>query len=142
MVAPQYYLYDDTAFRAMFPAFADSSTFSSALLQVYWNQGCAIIENNGYGYVSNRGGPLAMNLITAHLAALSVLIANGENPGVATGAGIDKINLTLMPPPLKTQFSYWLGTTPYGQQLMANLQAAGAGGGYVPGGMGRMGFRA
>ena len=134
------YSYSDAVFRAQFPVFQSQTAFPPDLIQNYWTTAATIVTNNDYGILANQGGPNAMYLMTAHLTQLGVLIGNGETPAVQTGAGIDKINITLMPPPVKTQFQYWLSTTPYGQQLLALLQVAAIGGFYAPGGMGKIGF--
>lgn len=134
------YNYDDTLFRTQFPAFEDATAFPTPTLQMYWDSAGTIITNTTYGAIAQQGGPMALNLMTAHLAALSVMIANNELPAIPISAGIDKINITTEPPPLKTQFQYWLSTTPYGQQLLAMLQVASVGGLYVPGGLGKQGF--
>lgn len=134
------YSYSDALFRAQFPAFSNTTTYPVILIENYWTTSGTIIANSDYGILANMGGPQALYLMTAHLTQLGVMIGNGETPAVQTGAGIDKINITLMPPPIKTQFQYWLSTTAYGQQLLAMLQAASVGGFYAPGGMGKRGF--
>ena len=137
-----YWNYNDSTFRTQFVAFANVTTFPEATLQMNWNTAGNIIANTSYGFLASQGGSLPISLMTAHLTALSVMIANGELPSIAVAAGIDKINVTLMPPPLKDQFAYWLCTTPYGQQLYAMLQVAAVGGLYSPGGLGTAGFNA
>ena len=137
--------YNDTAFRALFPAYASTTTYPAATLQVYWNTAILYI-NNQYGGCYCGGMSLAqqtqaLNLMTAHLVYLNGLITAGQVPQIITAAGIDKINVTMEPPPAKNQWQYWLQTTPYGQQLMALLQVIGVGGFYAssaPGG--RAGF--
>jgi len=60
--------------------------------------------------------------------ALSAKANSGDVAGVVTAATIDKISVTLMPPPGLNQWQWWLNQTPYGQQLLALLQIAAAGG--------------
>ncbi|OWK47571.1 hypothetical protein FRUB_01270 [Fimbriiglobus ruber] len=43
-----------------------------------------------------------------------------------TGATIDKISVTLEPPPAPNAWQYWLQSSPYGQQLLALLQVVSA----------------
>lgn len=137
--------YNDAAFRALFPAFANPTAYPQAMLQAYWDTATAYISNRNGGCYA--GGmtlaqqTLALNQMTAHLVALSGLIAAGQTPGVMVGATIDKISITLEPPPAPNQWSYWLQSTPYGQQLLALLQVASAGGFYVSTAVpGRAGF--
>lgn len=75
----------------------------------------------------------ALTLLTAHLAALGVLIAAGQVPGLVQTATVDKVSVSLTPPPILTQFQWWLSLTPYGQQLLALLQVASVGGIYIGG---------
>ena len=124
--------YNDANFRALFPAFADMTTYPQAVLQLYWDNATAYVSNQYGGcYVMGMTlaqQTLAVNQMTAHLVALANLIATGQTPGIMTGATIDKISVTLEPPPIPNQWQYWLQTTPYGQQLLALLQVSSAGG--------------
>lgn len=142
MICAPTYSYSDSQFRAQFQQFESATEFSVQTLQMNWNTAGKIIANTTYGYVAAVGGSQAMNLMTAHLTALSVLIARGETPMIQTGATIDKITVSLEPPPVKGMFEYWLATTPYGMQLLALLEIASVGGLYAPGGLGRAGFAA
>jgi hypothetical protein len=127
--------YNDATFRALFPAYANTTTYPQATLQGYWNSAtCYISDKAGgcyYGGLSLKEQTNACNLMTAHIAYIMGLIAAGQTPYIATAAGIDKISLTLAPPPIKNQWQYWLNTSPYGQQLLALLDVAGVGGFYV-----------
>jgi hypothetical protein len=48
-------------------------------------------------------------------------------------ANIDKVNVSLTPPPLKNQWQWWLSISPWGQQLWALLQVNSVGGHYIGG---------
>ncbi len=125
------------SFRAMFPPFADPATYPTPNLQIYWDTATA--------YVSDRAGgcfvlglklaqqTLALNLMTAHIASLSAMANSGQATGLVQGSTIDKISVTLTPPPVPNQWQWWLNQTPYGQQLLALLQVAAVGGGYFGG---------
>lgn len=71
--------------------------------------------------------------MTAHLTALSDLAAQSQTPGYEQSATIDKVSVSLTPPPNKNQWQFWLNTTPYGMQLLALLQSKSAGGFYIGG---------
>ena len=137
--------YDDAKFRALFPAYANPTTYPQAAIQVYWDTATAYVSNRHGGCYIGGMNPaqqtLALNQMTAHLLCLAGLIATGQTPGVMVGATIDKISVTMEPPPAPNAWQYWLQTTPYGQQLLALLQVASVGGFYattaVPG---RAGF--
>jgi hypothetical protein len=138
--------YNDTAFRALFPAYANTVTFQAAQVQAFWDTATAYVSNRSGGCYTGGLTPaqqtLALNQMTAHLLYLNAQIAAGTTPGVMTGATIDKISVTLEPPPAPNQWQYWLNQSPYGQQLLALLQVASVGGFYVTSSVpGQAGFR-
>ncbi len=79
--------------------------------------------------------------MTAHLAKIGDMIASGEAPSIVNASTIDKISVTLTPPPAKNQFQWWLNTTPYGAQLLTLLSMAAVGGIYTGGSPERSAFR-
>lgn len=139
--------FDETAFRALFPAYATTTPqTASQILRVYWEMATAFVSNRSGGCYT--GGmtasqqTLALNLMTAHLVCLSLQVQTGNSPGVVTDATIDKISVAIQPPPAPNQWQYWLNQSPYGQQLLALLQVASVGGFYVGSGVpGQAGFR-
>ena len=122
---------DIAVWRAQFPQFKSISAYPNDLIENYFAQ--------SEGYISNWGRcnfrtlafkRQALYLLTAHLAAIYVQINAGSSPNVMTGATIDKVSITVEPPPAPNAWQYWLQTTPYGQQLLALLQVTSAGGFY------------
>lgn len=138
--------FSPVTFRVLFPEFGNIADYSDNTLSLNFTTASVYISNRtGNCYCGGMTIPQrtqALNLMTAHLLALSNMIAQGNTPGVVTGATIDKVNVTLMPPPVKNQFQYWLSQTSYGQQLLALLQVASVGGFYVSSAVpGRAGFQ-
>lgn len=125
--------FDVEEFRTQFPAFSNETTFPDSTLQGYWDAATCYINPNDFCWLQGDCLQLALNLMTAHLTALSVLIGQGQNPGFVEEAMIDKISVTLHPPPVKNQWGWWLSGTPYGAQLWALLQVKSAGGFYIGG---------
>jgi hypothetical protein len=128
--------YNDAAFRLQFPVYSDAATYPQATIQQYWNNATAYLSNqigNCFNGMNLNQQTLALNLMTAHLLTLSLIIAANSTPGIVTGATIDKISVTLEPPPETNQWQWWLNQTPYGQQLLALLQIAAAGGRFYTG---------
>jgi len=129
--------FSETTFRALFPAFANSLAYPTAALELYWASATAYVSDQDAGaYVGAMTvaqQALALNQMTAHLVALNDMIASGNTPGVTTGATVDKVSVTIEPPPTKSLWQYWLALTPYGQQLLALLQVASVGGSYYGG---------
>jgi hypothetical protein len=132
---PNPLVYTDADFRTAFPFFANTITYTEASLQLWFTQGTSYISAYNRGWLRNKNRQLALYQMTAHLAALNDIIVaeNNAAPGLAVAARIDKIQVTLMPPPVKSQFQWWLNLTPYGQQLLALLQVRSAGGWSVGG---------
>lgn len=125
--------FDDAAFRLAFPEFTDEALYPETTLQMYWTQGVCYVSDYNCGWLRGDCRQQALNLMTAHIAKLAGMIAIGQNPGVITNSTIDKVSVTIMPPPVKSQFQYWLATTPYGSRLWALLSVRSAGGFYVGG---------
>jgi len=127
-------VFDVSSFRTQFPAFANVTDFPDATLQQYWDWATCYIDDNGsYGWLQGACRQLALNLMTAHLTASSVIIAGGDTPGFATSATVDKVSVSVEPPPNPNQWQWWLATTPYGAQLLALLSARAVGGFYTGG---------
>lgn len=126
-------VFDVAAFRVAFPAFANDTTYPDATLQAYWDAACCYISPEDYGWLHGACRVRALNLMTAHLAALSTMIANGQAVGVGQSATVGAVSVSMVPPPIKSGFQYWLAITPYGIQLWALLSAKAAGGLYVGG---------
>lgn len=135
---------DLVAFRAAFPQFASAITFPDALIQLQYGMATGYVSADTYGDLTAEVRTSALYLMTAHLLALGVLIAAGGytgRPGILTSASIGDVNVSLQPPPQRTQWDYWLNLTPYGGQLVALLDAQSVGGFYVGGLPERAAFR-
>lgn len=129
------FTFDVTSFRLMFPVFEDQNRYPDVRLQMYWTMGTSYIDDNNVNWGAMKGADrlLALNLMTAHLTWLSVLVQEGQTPYVIQGSAIDKINITLTPPPIPNQYRWWLQTTSYGIDLLALLQAKSVGGFLIAG---------
>ena len=135
---------DLATFRLLFPMFADPVKFPDVYVQAQWTAATVYLPEYD-GCLLN--GPLlqqALNLMTAHLMLVNVMLAKGgatPQIGIRTQATIDKITVANMPPPVKNGWQYWLSTTPFGAQLWALLHKASAGGLYIGGRPERAAFR-
>ena len=132
---------DIAAFRAMFPAFADTTKFPDASITGWWTMGNQYIYSYDNCLITGDTLQLALNLMTAHLAQSFTMIGKGTNPGIVTAATEGSVNVSMMPPPVKNGWQYWLATTPYGIQLWALLQSLTAGGFTIGGLPETSGFR-
>ena len=135
MTFPRTLVFNDVYFRQYYPEFANGLVFPTATLQLYWNQASTYISTNNVGFfLVDASRQRALNLMTAHIAKIAIFTANGQVPGIITDGEADKVKVQLEPPPLPNQFQWWLGTTEYGQQLLAMLQIRSVGGFYSPAG--------
>jgi hypothetical protein len=129
---------DIAAFRAAFAEFADAEEWPDALLLSSFAQAREYISAKPGGRLGSAL-ELALWLMTAHLAALAGG-ARGAGQGIGgsggclvSGASVDKVSVTLTPPPVKSQWQWWMSLTPRGAQLLALLKSKAAGGLYVGG---------
>lgn len=133
-------------FREMFPVFSNTFTYPDALIVAMSENATSYVSNQTGGCFVGKMKPaqqvLALNLMTAHLSYLMGLVNTQQSPGIVQAATIDKVSVTLVPPPEKNQWQWWLNQSPFGQQLLALLQVAAAAGYFIPGGLpARAGFR-
>ena len=135
---------DPAAFRALFPQFADAAKWPDAALSIQFGAATGYVSADTYGDMPVAARTNALYLMTAHLLALGVIVAQNNysgQVGVVQGATVDHVQITLAPPPLKSRWQWWLNTTPYGAQLLALLEAQAVGGFYVGGLPERAAFR-
>lgn len=135
---------DPAAFRALFPQFADPAKWPDAALSIQFGAATGYVSADTYGDMPVAARTNALYLMTAHLLALGVIIAQNNysgQVGVVQGAVVDHVQITLTPPPVKSQWQWWLNTTPYGAQLLGLLDAQAAGGVFVGGLPERAAFR-
>lgn len=135
---------DPAAFRALFPQFADPAKYPDAALTIQYGMATGYVSADTYGDMPVAARTNALYLMTAHLLALGVIIAQNNysgQVGIVQGAVVDHVQITLTPPPLKSQWQWWLNTTPYGAQLLGLLEAQAVGGFMVGGLPERAAFR-
>ena len=112
--------FTEQMFIAQFPEFCEAEN-----IELYINR--ALLYISPYSAFCRDRKQYVVFLLTAHLLALQGNINNGENTGgLQTSASIDKVSVSVAPPPFSDGFEYWLNQTIYGQQLLAffNMMAA------------------
>lgn len=133
---------DVTAWRELYPAFADVTVWPDARLQNYWEQAKCFVWPVPWHAIGRRCLTQAMGMMLAHLCELTRRNQAGQGTaGIQTGATVDKVSVSFQAPPVKSGWQHWLGTTPYGMELWALLSVKAAGGFYVGGSIERYGFR-
>lgn len=122
--------WDAAKFRSAFPEFADDVIYPDAMLEVWHGMAaCQVREIPNCSCMD-----LAILLCVAHIGHILSKAANGQNAtGNITSSAIDKVSVGFSVPPFADGWGYWLGLSPYGQQLYAMLQSMGAGGFYFGG---------
>ncbi|AWB00244.1 DUF4054 domain-containing protein [Vibrio harveyi] len=129
-------------FRAVIPAYADTTTYPNDMLTAKWTEATCYISDQNYGRLPGRARKLAIQYMTAHLIYLGDLAKSGTpSTGLITQASEDGVSVSLTPPPNRSQFQYWLNLSPYGQSLLTLLSKAYVGGMYIGGSRERQGFR-
>lgn len=132
---------DITAFRLLFPAFADATKFPDASIQIWWTMATVYINDYDNCLISGNTLQMTLNLMTAHLAQSFAMIAAGQVTAPVTGATEGSVAVTLQAPPSKSGWQFWLSTTPYGLQLWALLSSLLVGGLTIGGAPESSGFR-
>lgn len=133
--------FDIVQFREMYTQFSDTNLFPDTALNNYWDVATCFVSDNDCGYLNGKCRQTAINLMTAHLLALSLIQNRGKVTGLMQSATISMVTVSLTPPPIPNQWQWWLNQTSYGQQLLALLQGAAAGGMFIGGSPERFGFR-
>lgn len=135
--------FDVTLFRQQFPAFANETTYPDALLEMYWGLGTDYVSNEDSTCNSLSGNSLvyALNLMTAHLTTIAGMVVANKAPNLPQSATIGSVTVSLVPPPLASQWGWWLSTTVYGAQLLALLQLKSVGGVMIGGSLEQWAFR-
>ncbi len=136
--------FNAATFRVLFPQFADPAKFPDVKLQADFDMATAYVSPDTYGDMPAPARGQALNLMTAHLLALGVIIASGNysgQPGIVIASRVGDVQVQMQPPPERGQWRYWLNLTPYGAQLVALLEAQSVGGFYVGGLPERAAFR-
>ncbi len=117
---------DISAFRAAFPVFDDDAAYPDAMLSGKMIVAKCYIEDNSCTF-DDSCRQYAYQLMVAHLLSLSVMVVAG-NPGrVVSSASEGPVNVSFSEPPSKSNFSYWLMTTPYGVELSALISVSAVG---------------
>jgi len=137
-----------------FALYSNPTDYPQITLQAYWDNAINYMSNIAYfGNIQGDKREYALQLLMSHLIFLTNLANTGNGFGTGTGgspgtipyqmqsATIDKVSVSVTPPPNKNQFQWWLGTSPFGQQLLALLQIVSVGGNYYGGSYVRAGFR-
>ncbi len=132
-------MYNDAAFRAQFPEFADVDTYPATTIGLFFTLAATFVQGDNSPCSFLQGAQLqaVLNYLTAHLMVISrqqnSATNGGEEPGTAqsgfeTSSSIGEISVAMLAPPVKDGWEYWLSSTPYGTALWALLSIVAIGG--------------
>lgn len=124
--------FDLPTFRSLYPQFSSVS-----------DEAVTLTAGQGDCYISSTcADDCAIYLMVAHLLQLSQNAASGTPGGQVVSASIDKVSVSVAQAPgANNSYTYWLNSTPYGQQLAALLARCAAGGTHAGGLPERAAFR-
>lgn len=114
---------DIAAFKLAYPVFAQ---LPDAVIQAQVDVSACYLSAMGCGCDTT-----AEMLMVSHLLRYNQNAEAGGAAGQVISATIDKVSVSMAQQPTRGEFAYWLGTTPYGMQLLALLRRCFAGGLYV-----------
>ena len=127
------YAFEPAAFRAAFPEFADPEKWPDAVLERLNGTALVHIPAKPGKRLHGAARELAIAYMTAHLLKLERAAVAGDTAGLVASASVDKVSVSLSPPPVQSQREWWYALTPYGAALQALLRSKAAGGLYVGG---------
>lgn len=129
------HVFDVTAFRQLFPEFADPDKYPDDTLSRYWNWATLRICPYDNWFLCGDRLQYVLNLMTAHLARLGQQSASGDDPGggMVQSASEGSVSVAMAVFQLRNAWQYWLMKTPYGQELLALFEMLTAGGFYFGG---------
>lgn len=119
--------------RVILRAFQDMSKYPTPALEMSLELAQQYISPEDCCLLSGKMRRLAIYYMAAHVQTLMDNAAKGEASGIQTSASIDRVSVSVAPPPFKSQYEYWLNQTPYGLLYLALLQSVTAMGVYVGG---------
>lgn len=128
-------------FRAQFTEFSNVTDYPDSMITQFWDVATLYISENDYGVLKAGARQRAIYLMMAHLLKINQNIADGTTNTLLSASTIGAESVTLVPPPAKTQYQWWMNLTLYGQELLNLLSLASVGGFYVGGRPERSGFR-
>lgn len=120
--------------RVLLRAFQDTGKYPDTVLESALCVAQQYIFPEDCCLLSGKTRRLAIYYMAAHVQTLLDKAAAGDiSTGVQTSASIDKVSVSVAPPPYKDQYEYWLNQTPYGNMYLALLNGLTGFGIYVGG---------
>ena len=127
--------------RVVLPYFSDTDKYPDAMLTVALGNAQNYVSPLILGPLGESDRTYATYLMAGHLQLLSDKLNSGDlSVGNETSASVDRVSVSLTPPPNKNQFEFWLNQTPFGAQLLFLLNTV-TGVGFFVGGSNENVFR-
>ncbi|MBP3514292.1 MAG: DUF4054 domain-containing protein [Elusimicrobiaceae bacterium] len=110
--------------RLQLPYFKNAEKYPDEVLAADLELAQCYISPLSCGPLKEACRARAVYLMAGHLQVLTDRINGGNmGTGLQTGASVDKVSITLTPPPSKDQYDYWLNLTPFGADLLFLLNS-------------------
>lgn len=124
--------------RTRIPAFADPEKYPDELLQTMLDTAICYVSDYNCGPLRNNCRVQAICLMAAHLLTLRERMAQGGGNGTVgavASSSVGNVSVSMVPPPNKDQYDYWMNLTDYGAELLRLLAIFATGGLYIGGSM-------
>lgn len=120
--------------RVLLRAFQDTQKYPENVLSISLTLAQQYIHPQDCCLLKGLSRRLAIYYMAAHVQTLQDQAVSGNlSNGVPTSASIDRVSVSVAPPPYKDQYEYWLNQTPYGAMYLALLNSVTGLGVYVGG---------
>lgn len=134
---------DLSAFRRQYPYFGNDVMWPNETLELANQQVECFINIASSWYRCDKCRELLESLMTAHLAYIngSPTTPGQNNVGTVSNASVGSVSVGITTFAHKSEFTAWLGKSPWGEQLLAMLSRLAVGPHYIGGSPERRAFR-
>ena len=106
---------DPATWRGQYPEFAG---LVDATVTAYVSMASVHLSPDDGLILSGSAVDLALGLMTAHIAKLMTMAAAGNSGAPVTSASEGAVSVSMVAPPAKSGWQFWMAQTPYGLSLI------------------------
>lgn len=121
-------------FRLAFSEFANTDLFPDADIKMAYQESLIYFQQE-HDQLNDDHRRFMIMLMTAHLLKIRQSNQSGDDLAITTSASVGSVSVSALPSPNanRSQWSWWLSLTSYGQRLSVLLHQLNAGGFYYGG---------